>query len=75
MQYQEPYLCVNLIAAFATIEDLFNHLEDIFGNPHQKKHVVEKFRDLKIGISSFNDFYSEFIRLVSDLKYTSEMII
>ena len=25
--------------------------------------------------SSFNDFYSEFIRLASDLKYTSEMLI
>ncbi len=36
---------------------------------------MENFRDLKMGTSSFNDFYSEFIRLASDLEYTSEMLI
>ena len=34
LQYQDPYLCINLIILFATIEDLFNYLEDIFGNPY-----------------------------------------
>ena len=75
LQYLEPCLRVNSITYFVTIEDLFNHLEDIFGNPHQKKHTIEKFRDLKMGTSSFNNFYSEFIRLASDLEYTSEMLI
>ncbi len=28
-----------------------------------------------MGTSSFNDFYSEFIHLASDLEYTSEMLI
>ncbi len=36
---------------------------------------MEKFRELKMGTSSFSDFYSEFIQLVSDLEYTSEMLI
>ena len=36
---------------------------------------MEKFRELKIGASSFSDFYSEFIRLASNLEYTSEMLI
>ena len=36
---------------------------------------MKKFRDLKMGANSFNDFYSEFIRLASDLEYTSEMLI
>ena len=36
---------------------------------------MEKFRGLKIGASSFSDFYSEFIQLASDLEYTSEMFI
>ncbi len=28
-----------------------------------------------MGVSSFSDFYSEFIRLASDLEYTLEMLI
>ena len=36
---------------------------------------MEKFQDLKMGTSTFNDFYSKFIRLASDLEYTSEMLI
>ena len=75
MQHLEPCLRLNLITSFATIEDLFNHLEDIFGNLHRKKHAMEKFRDLKMGARSFNNFYSEFIRLASELEYTSEMLI
>ena len=40
LQYPEPCLRLNLITPFATIEDSFNHLEDIFGNPHWKKHAI-----------------------------------
>ena len=36
---------------------------------------MEKFRELKMGTSLFSDFYSKFIRLASDLEYTSEMLI
>ena len=36
---------------------------------------MEKFRELKMEASSFSDFYSEFIRLASDLEYTLEMLI
>ena len=36
---------------------------------------MEKFRELKMGASLFSDFYSKFIRLASDLEYTSEMLI
>ena len=61
LQHLEPCLRLNSITPFTTIDDLFNHLEDIFGNPHQKKQAIEKFRELKMGASSFSDFYSEFI--------------
>ena len=54
---------------------MFNYLEDIFDNSHWEKHVMEKFRDLKICVSSLNDFYSEFICLTSDLEYILEMLI
>ena len=36
---------------------------------------MEKFQELKMGASSFSDFYSKFIQLASDLEYTSEMLI
>lgn len=36
---------------------------------------MEKFQELKMGTNSFIDFYSEFIRLVSDLEYTSKIIL
>ena len=75
LQHLEPCLQLNLITLFATIEDLFNYLEDIFANPHWKDHAMEKFRDLKMGARSFNDFYSEFIRLALELEYTSKMLI
>ena len=75
LQYLESCLYVNLITFFAIIEDLFNYLKDNFDNFYQKKHVLKKFRNLKIDISSFNDFYFEFIRLASDLKYMSKILI
>ena len=66
---------MNLITSFANIEDLFNHLEDIFDNLYQKKHAIEKFRELKIEASLFSNFYSKFIQLISYLKYISEIFI
>ena len=75
MQHVKPYLWLNLITFFAIIENLFNYLENIFNNPHRKKYAMEKFQDLKMGASSFNDFYSEFIYLALDLKYTSKILI
>lgn len=41
----------------------------------EKKYVMEKFQELKMGTSFFGDFYSEFYWLASDLKYTSKMFI
>ena len=75
LQYLEPYFRLNSIILFTIIDNLFNHLEDIFGNPHWKEYAMEKFRELKMGASLFSDFYSEFIQLASDLEYTSEMLI
>ena len=75
MQYLEPCLRVNLITFFAIIEDLFNHFKDIFGNPYQKEHAIEKFRELKIEVSLFSGFYLKFIQLASNFEYTSKMLI
>ena len=75
LQHLEPCLQLNSITFFSTINNLFNHFEDIFGNPHQKKHAMEKFRELKMRASLFSEFYFKFIWLVSDFEYISEMFI
>ena len=61
LQHLEHCLQLNSITPFTTIDDLFNHLEDIFDDPHRKEHAMEKIRELKMGTSSFSNFYSEFI--------------
>ena len=71
----KPFLRINSIILFAIIENLFNYLEDIFDNPHQKKHTMKKLQELKMEASSFSDFYSKFIQLASNLEYTLEMLI
>ena len=43
LEYLETSLQSNLITLFATIKDLFNYLEDIFGNFHWKVYTIEKF--------------------------------
>lgn len=75
LQYLKSCLYINSIIPFAIIEDLFNHLKDIFGNLYWKKHAMEIFWELKMGINLFKDFYLEFICLVLDLEYTFEILI
>lgn len=50
LQHLEPCLQLNFITPFTTINDVLNYLENIFGNPHQKKYVIEKFSIIKNGI-------------------------
>ncbi len=75
LQHLEPCLWLNCITLFTTIDDLFNHLKDIFDISYRKKNAMDKFWELKMEASSFSDFYSKFIRLALDLEYTSEMLI
>ena len=75
MQHLKPCLQLNSITSLATIKDLFNYPENIFGNLNRKDHTMEKFPDLKMGVRSLNNFYSELIRLALELEYTSEILI
>ena len=43
LQHLKLSLHINLIMFFAIIKDLFNHLENIFGNSHSKKYIIKKF--------------------------------
>lgn len=75
LQHLEAYLQCNSLESFYTVEDLFTRLQNLFGDPHRKEHAIKNFRDLKMGGSSFKDFYREFIRLAPDMDFTSEMLI
>ena len=48
LQHLEPCLRLNFTILFTTIDNLFNHFEDIFGNALQKMYAIEKFQELKL---------------------------
>lgn len=48
LQHLEPCFQFSSITFFTIIDNLFNHFENIFDNHHQKKHVIEKFRKLRM---------------------------
>lgn len=59
---------------FTTLDNLFNYHENTFSNLYQKKYPMEKFSELKMRSSLLSEFYSELIRLASDLQYTLKML-
>lgn len=61
LQYLKLILYVNLITSFTTIKNLFNYLKNIFNNSHFEKYAIEKFQELKIKTSLFDNFYFEYI--------------
>lgn len=60
---------------FIIINDLFNRLQDIFGDFYQKEHGIEIFWEMKIRASLLSNFYFEIIWLVFDFEYTSKVPI
>lgn len=75
LQYLKPCFRLKSTTSFTIINDLFNYLKDIFDDSYRIKYVIENFWELKMGASFFSDFYTEFIRLTSDLEYISEILI
>ncbi|MCJ1349150.1 hypothetical protein MMC31_007386, partial [Peltigera leucophlebia] len=63
-QHLEAYLHSNSLTSFSTVEDLFSHIQHIFGSPFSKGHLKQKrFTDLDVGSSAFNNFYREFTHM------------
>ena len=54
---------------------MFIKFEKVYGNLYCKKHTIKNFKELKIGSKFFNTFYSKFIKLVTKLKFTKEMLL
>ena len=57
------------------VNNLFTKLEKVYGNSHCKKHTIEKFKELKMGLGSFNAFYLKFIKLVAKLMFIKEILL
>lgn len=38
------------------INKQFTKFEEIYSNSHYKNHIIKKFKELKIGLKSFNIF-------------------
>ena len=75
LDYLQLYLRSDSLILFETVDELFTKLEEVSRNPHCKEDVIEKFRELKMGSGSFNAFYSEFIKLATELKFTKKMLL
>ena len=45
LQHLEPCLRLNSITPFTTINNLFNHFQDIFGNPYQRSRLWKNFEN------------------------------
>lgn len=54
---------------------MFTKLEEVYKNPNYKKHIMEKFRKLKIDLRFFNAFYSKFIKLAVKLEFIKKMLL
>ena len=54
---------------------MFTKFKKVYGNFYCKKHIMKKFRELKMGLGFFNAFYFKFIKLVAKLKFTKEILL
>ena len=75
LEHLQLHLRADSLIPFETVDNLFTKLEEVYDDPHCKKHAMEKFKELKIGLGSFNTFYSEFIKLTAKLEFTKEMLL
>lgn len=69
------YLRTDSLISFKTVDNLFIKPEEVHDDLHHKKHVKKKFRELKIGLGSFNIIYSQFIKLAAKTEFTKEILL
>lgn len=58
-----------LLITYLTISKIY------FPTLIKKKHILKKFQKLKIVASSFSNFHSKFIKLISNLEYILEIFV
>ena len=59
--------------AYHTIQELYEHLEELYGDPNKERNTRQGFKDLvmKRG-QTFQEFYAQFLRLVADGNISSQ---
>ena len=75
MGHLEPRLRKNAIKPFLTAEEMFDHLERIYGDPNRKQTAMNLFRSLRQGQKDFNTFWAEFQRLAAELDHNESTLI
>ena len=60
---------------FLTAKDVFDELATVFEDSDRKRNYRRQFTALKMGSMRFADFYSDFRRLSSFLKYDEDLLI
>ena len=74
-EHLKSHLYADSLILFEIVDNLFTKLEKVYGDPHCKEHAIEKSRELKMGSSSFNAFYLEFIKLAAKLEFIKEILL
>ena len=60
---------------FVNVKDVFEELATVFEDSDRKRNYRRQFTALRIGSMKFAEFYSDFRRLSSFLKYNEELLI
>ena len=60
---------------FLTVKDVMDELATVFEDSDRKRNYRRQFTSLKMGAMRFADFYSDFRRLSSYLKYDEDLLI
>ena len=75
LEYLQPHLRANSFISFKIVDDLLIKLKKVYSNFYCQKYIIKKFRKLKISLKFFNVFYSKFIKLAAELKFTKEILL
>lgn len=75
MKHIQPRLRADAMIRFVTAQEMFDHLEAIFGDPNRKLNSRNKYRSLRQGDRDFNTFWAEFQLLSADLDHNEATLI
>ena len=75
LEYLQLHFCADLLILFKIVYNLFTKLKKVYDNIYCKKHAIKKLKELKMGLESFNIFYSKFIKLADKLEFIKEILL
>lgn len=75
MKHIQSQLRADAIIQFVTAQEMFDHLEAIFGDPNWKLNSRNKYQSLRQGDCDFNTFWAEFQLLSADFDHNKATLI